>query len=322
MLACPINLEVYQYEIGNKIIALDVQSSSFFSIEQLTSDILELTSEYLTKDIIKLLKSDYAEEKIKDKLNYLEDLWESGELNTYDRFNGAFYNFARYELKLHPTSNCNLDCQYCFGDQVHEEEIAEISLETAKDAIDFLVHEFGADGREYHVDLTGSGEAILRFDFIKEIKDYCNQLSQEIDKRILVSLCSNGTLLTQEKSSYLKQNNILYGVSLDGGQVINDDLRPYRGGQGSFVDVIENCKQIKNRDLLGFAVTLTGEYTNVKDIFLDLYQLNLADTIGIKPIRLPADNKYAINESNIDDVKEGYNDLALFILSETIKGNT
>jgi uncharacterized protein len=320
MLDCPVNLEVYQYEIGNRIILLDVQSSSFFSIERLTSEILELVSEYLTKDIIEMLSSNYSKVAITEKLNYLEELWEEGELNTYDRFNGAFYSFHTYELKLHPTSKCNLDCKYCFGDRVHEEK-SEISLETAKDAVDFLVHEFGADGEEYHVDLTGSGEAMLRFDFVKELKDYCNQLSQEIDKRILVSLCSNGTVLTQEKSSYLKQNNILYGVSIDGGQVINDDLRPYQGGQGTFADIIENCRQIKNRDLLGFAVTLTGEYTNVKDIFLDLYQLDLADTIGIKPIRLPADNKYAINESNIDDVKEGYNDLALFILSETIKGN-
>ena len=321
MLECPINLELYQYEIGDKIIALDVQSSSFFIIDQLTSEILELADEYLTKDIIEILNSEYLEKEIIDRLNYLENLWQSREINTYDRFNGSFYSFHTYELKLHPTSKCNLDCKYCFGDRVHEEK-SEISLETAKDAVDFLVHEFGADGQEYKVDLTGSGEPMLRLDFIKELKEYCIKASEEIDKRILVSLCSNGTLLTQEKSSYLKENNILYGVSIDGGQVINDDLRPYQGGKGSFADIIENCKQIKNRDLLGFAVTLTGEYTNVKDIFLELFELDLADTIGIKAIRLPADNEYSINENNIDQVKEGYNELVLFLLSETMKGNT
>ncbi len=322
MLDCPVNLELYKYEIGDKIIVLDVQSSFFFVIDELTSQIIDLAEEYITKDIINILEEKYQKGKIIDRLNKLDKLWEEGKLNSSDRFQGGLKNFWNYELKLHPSSNCNLNCVYCFGEKIYSNKRSEISIKTAKDAINFLVYEFGSDGGEYKVDLTGSGEALLRFDFIKEINKYCERLSQKIGKRILVSLCTNGTLLSKEKSSYLKNNKILYGVSVDGGELIHDNLRPYKNGQGTFKDVINNCRAIENREYLGFAVTLTGEYTNVKDIFLKLYQLDLADTIGIKPIRLPPDQKYSINKENIEKVKEGYNELALYLIQEVAKGKT
>jgi uncharacterized protein len=322
MLDCPINLEIYQYEIGYKIIALDVNTSKFFEIDQLTSQILDLADNYLTTEIIEILSVEYPQEEIINSLEELGEMWEKEILNAPNKITRGVQRFHRYVLKLHPTSKCNLKCKYCFGNKVYSEDKNQIDLKTAKEAIDYLVYDFGKDGGTYKVDLTGSGEPLLRFDFIKEIKNYCEELSEKIGKRILVSLCTNGTLLTKEKSSYLKENLILYGVSVDGGEITNDSLRPYGNGQGSFEDIINNCREIENRDLLGFAVTLTGKYTNIKDIFLKLFKLHLADTISIKPIRLTPDNEYSINEDNIDQIKEGYNEFALFLIEETVKGNT
>jgi len=321
MLDCPIQLEFYQYEIGDEVIVLDVQSSSFFTVDKLTSEILELADEYLTKDIIAILNEDYLKEDIIDRLNYLEELWADKKLNPPDSKKSTIDSFYEYKLKLHPTSKCNLNCEYCFGDEVYSNGRNNISFEVAKDAIDFLVYEFGADGGSYNVDLTGSAEPLLRFEFIKKIKQYCENLSEEIDKRILVSLCTNGTLLDKEKSSYLKQNRMLYGISIDGGQLVHNDLRSYQNGKNTYQDIIKNCQAIEDKKYLGFAVTLTGKHTKVKDIFLDLFNLDLAETISIKPIRLTPDSEYAINENNIDEIKDGYNELVLFLIEETIQGN-
>lgn len=44
-----------------------------------------------------------------------------------------------------------------------------ISVETAIKAIDYFILEYGKDGLMYTIDLAGSGEPLLRFDFIKTI---------------------------------------------------------------------------------------------------------------------------------------------------------
>ena len=99
-------------------------------------------------------------------------------------------------------------------------------------------------------------------------------------------------------------------------------MRIYKDGRGTFKDIVKNCEEIEDREFLGFAVTLTGKHTNIKDIFLKLFQLNLVDSIGIKPIRLRPDNEYAMNEDNLEQIKEGYNEFALFLIEEIAKGNT
>ena len=229
--------------------------------------------------------------------------------------------YSTYTLKLSVSgAHCNLNCRYCFKDT---KQGKAIDLNTAKDAIDFLINKFGPKGSKYVIDLSGSSEPLLRTDFIKAIDRYCQELSEKVQKRIWIQFVSNGALLNGEKIEYLSSgdHNVLFGISLDGPKHIHDDLRINKLGQGTYEQVINNCKSLKN-DRLGIAVTLTGKHPNVLEIFLHLYGQEFTDVVSINPVRLPPDHEYSINWGNIETIKENYTELASYLLNKTTQGET
>ena len=66
-----------------------------------------------------------------------------------------------------------------------------ISVETAIKAIDYFIHEYGKDGQMYTIDLAGSGEPLLRFDFIKTIEEHFQILRNELGKKIIITFPTN-----------------------------------------------------------------------------------------------------------------------------------
>lgn len=101
-----------------------------------------------------------------------------------------------------------------------------MSVETAKKAILFFLDSFVPDEkRRFIIDLTGSGEPLLRLDFILEVNDFVLKLKSERKINIFCQLATNGMLLTKEVGALLKEKAILFGVSLDGGKEISEKNR-------------------------------------------------------------------------------------------------
>jgi uncharacterized protein len=64
-------------------------------------------------------------------------------------------------------------------------------------------------------------------------------------KTITNSLQTNGTLLTAEWCQFLKKNNFMVGISLDGPKEIHDRYRRDRKGNGTFDQVIRGLKLLQ-----------------------------------------------------------------------------
>ena len=107
-----------------------------------------------------------------------------------------------YTICIHPSRKCNLKCKYCFGNEDYLSS-DEISLETAIKAINYIVLNYGANGSMYTVDLSGSGEPLLRIDLIKKLDEYCDRLRNKIGKQILIKFATNATLVSDEIADYL-----------------------------------------------------------------------------------------------------------------------
>lgn len=88
---------------------------------------------------------------------------------------------SNYTLCIHPSRKCNLQCKYCFGEEEYLPS-CEISLDMAIQAIDFIVLNHGVTGSLYTIDLSGSGEPLLRLDFIKELDKHCETLRNKTGK--------------------------------------------------------------------------------------------------------------------------------------------
>ena len=203
-----------------------------------------------------------------------------------------FYN--DYYLKLVQSTRCNLNCSYCFA---KKDKSYDMSVETAKKAILFFLDKFVPDNkRRYIIDLTGSGEPLLRLDFILEVNDFVQKIKEERKINIFCQLATNGMLLTKEVSSLLKKNCILFGVSLDGDKEISEKNRT-----GLKYDVVsKNISDMENKDFFGLAATYSGNNYDFIKIFKSLYAFN-PEVVGMKPVRLLETDENSINESNIEN---------------------
>jgi uncharacterized protein len=222
--------------------------------------------------------------------------------------------FKTVYISLHTSSRCNLKCTYCFK---KERDKRNLTFEESKKFIDMIIDEYPNAGK-YIVDPTGSGEPLLNKKLLYQIGEYCKEKSNELRREVLPMIVTNGTLLDKETVQEIRDAGILFGVSLDGDKKDNDYYRKDALGNGVYKEVIKNVKNIKDRSLMGVAVTLTDK--NIDLVKTLKHLIKYFPTISIKPIR-SVDGSVGINETNIDEIKREYTRLYEFLLSETMKGN-
>lgn len=111
-------------------------------------------------------------------------------------------------LTLHLTSNCNMNCSYCYNNK--QEYQQDMTFAIAQKAIDFAVNQ--TFSRTINVTFVG-GEPLLKKDLIRQIVKYCNKLNE---KTFLFSILTNGLLLDNDFIDFSLLNNIAISLSLDG----------------------------------------------------------------------------------------------------------
>ncbi len=222
--------------------------------------------------------------------------------------------FKTIYISLHASSKCNMKCKYCF---MQSRPDVNITIDEAKDFINFIISEF-PNAEKYIVDPTGSGEPLLRMDFILKLAKYCHSKSNEVCKEVLPMLVTNGTLLSEDAINKLQSAGYIFGISIDGYKKAHDSNRVNRKQEGTYNQIIKNVKNIKHREYLGAAVTLTNSKMDLVKAFKNLYKY--FTTISIKPVRSFDDDVDGINEGNIEETKRHYTRLYKYILQKTLKG--
>lgn len=223
--------------------------------------------------------------------------------------------FGDYYLKLVPTRRCNLHCNYCFADKTGKD--TDMSLDVAKKAINYFVFSFvPKNAKRYIIDLTGAGEPLLRLDFILEVNRYVQEIKRQQKINIFCQLATNGMLLTPDVSRELKDNMILFGVSLDGDKKSSISAR-----RGLDYDVVKrNVQLVDDKQFFGLAATYSNSNHNFIHIFKTLNAF-CPGAIGMKPVRLPESCKESINSDNIESIKHSYNKFMFWMYKQLSIGN-
>lgn len=147
---------------------------------------------------------------------------------------------------LNITDFCNLSCGYCFCD--HKPHY--MSLQTAKDAIDYVVHNlqrkkelqlFNNEQEKATITFFG-GEPMLLYDEI--IVPIVKYAEAKYPNLINFNMTTNGTLLNKQRINFLSEYNIPILLSIDGNKEIQDKNRPCRNGDSSFDLVAPNIPLI------------------------------------------------------------------------------
>jgi len=151
---------------------------------------------------------------------------------------------------------CNLDCDYCY----YLSKSGLLDIDKGARISDELLEEYIKQYIEAHnfesvvFSWQGGEPTLLGLDFFKKVvaleKKYAGP-----DKRIENDLQTNGTLLDDKWCKFLKKNNFLVGLSIDGPKELHDYYRKDKNGKGSF-DKVYRSAQLLRKHKVDFA-TLT-----------------------------------------------------------------
>lgn len=152
----------------------------------------------------------------------------------------------REEITILFPKNCNLDCKYCYLNQVNNEGI---NLEAIKKIID------QSEEKQKGIDVIfHGGEPSLYLDEIKKIINYLK--NRKIKGKTFIQ--TNG-VMDLEKLDYLSQEMDSLAISTDGPPKIQDKQRPLKGG-GKSSKIIE--RNLNYLDKMGIDYTINSVVTN------------------------------------------------------------
>ncbi|WP_404388663.1 anaerobic sulfatase maturase [Humibacillus xanthopallidus] len=151
---------------------------------------------------------------------------------------------------------CNLDCEYCFflskdelypgsgfrmAPEVHEAYISQL-----------LAAQRGVD--EVVVAFQGGEPTLMGLDFFRRTLELEQRFAAP-GQRILNTMQTNATLLDDEWCSFLRDNDFLVGVSIDGPRDMHDAYRVDKGGKPTFDRVIRGLDALKRHGVEWNALT-------------------------------------------------------------------
>lgn len=140
------------------------------------------------------------------------------------------YDGCIQTLVLNVFQGCNLRCGYCFAGDGSYGNKGRMSLDTAKESIDWYANQHTHTAME--INFFG-GEPLANFPLICLSVEYAYAVARGYGKTIAFSITTNATLVTQEIAKFLAENKFRIAVSLDGPTEIHDRNRPTASGGGS-----------------------------------------------------------------------------------------
>lgn len=329
---------IHQYKNNGYNIVLDVNSGAVHVVDDFMYDVIEAVAadEEMTSDklkeaktvhrVISLLKNQYSEEELKEALGELIELADAGQLfapDIYEDYIGEVKSRKTVvkALCLHVAHDCNLACKYCFAEEgEYHGRRAIMSYETGKQALDFLIANSGSR-RNLEVDFFG-GEPLMNFQVVKDLVAYGREQEKLHDKHFRFTLTTNGVLLNDEVIEFANKEMDNVVLSIDGRPEVNDYMRPFRNGKGSYDLIVPKfLKLAKSRGEQRYYARGTFTRNNL-DFSKDV--LHLADLgftqISVEPVVAPAEADYAIRKEDLPKLKEEYDKLAAKMLDKEKEG--
>jgi len=141
---------------------------------------------------------------------------------------------------------CNLDCSYCFYLEKTKLFPKNHSFKMSDEVLQAYIKGYieAQPGQDVSFAWQGGEPTLAGLPFFKKVIALQQQYAGS--KRIENAFQINGTTLTDEWCAFLKANNFLVGISIDGPEALHDAYRVDRKGRGTYREVvrgIELCKK-------------------------------------------------------------------------------
>jgi uncharacterized protein len=209
---------------------------------------------------------------------------------------------ANFHVLAKPTGAiCNLDCKYCFF--LSKEEFYPNSKFRMNDTVleNFIRQQLEAQGEQATIAWQGGEPTLMGLKFFRRAIELTNQYRGP-HQQVQHTLQTNGTLLDDEWCQFLREQNFLVGLSIDGTREMHDAYRVDKRGKPTF-DKVERAARLMQQHGVEFNVLCTVHARN-SDRPLEVYRY-FRDELGARHIqfipiveRVNADGRTLLQEGS------------------------
>lgn len=157
------------------------------------------------------------------------------------------------------SSSCNMRCKYCFyADEVALRSIPNYGIMKEETARQVLSNTFkDLDPGDYlTIAFQGGEPTIAGLEFFRNFSAMANEHAKEKKVTLSWALQTNGLLIDEDWCQYLREENYLVGLSLDGPADMHDDNRIDAEGKGTFKKAL-GTKKLFDKSGVEYNVLMT-----------------------------------------------------------------
>jgi uncharacterized protein len=166
---------------------------------------------------------------------------------------------------------CNLDCAYCY--YLHKEDLlgSNSRFRITGEVLETHIRQYieAQRGDPIVFSWQGGEPTLMGLEFFRKVvaleKKY-----QRSGQRIENDLQTNGTLLNDEWCAFLRENNFLVGLSIDGPRELHDRFRVDKGGKPTFDKVFAAARLLHKHKVPFNSLTVVNRVNAKKP--LDVYR--------------------------------------------------
>ena len=163
----------------------------------------------------------------------------------------------------------------------------------------------------------------MNFDVVKQLVAYGREQEKLHDKHFRFTLTTNGVLLNDDIMEFANKEMDNVVLSIDGRKEVNDRMRPFRKGAGSYdliVPKFQKLAESRNQERYYVRGTYTHFNTDFSKDVLHLADLGFKQ-ISVEPVVAQPTDEYALQEEDLPVLFEEYDKLARAYLQKRREGD-
>ena len=195
---------------------------------------------------------------------------------------------------------CNLDCEYCFYLEKEDKVYPGVkNFRMTEETLEEYVKQYISShpGPQVEMAWQGGEPTLMGLKFFEKISEFQKKYLPE-GWTCSNTMQTNGTLLTPEWCDFLRENNYLIGISIDGPPDVHDVYRYDKGKHPSHGKVMRGLKLMQEHKVEHNILCVVNDVNGKKPVeCYDFFKENGAEFIQYIPIVEPLEGSEVSSRS-------------------------
>lgn len=237
-------------------------------------------------------------------------------------------DYDTLNISFAPIHDCNFSCKYCYanGGEATTNYKSQFNEHQIDNLLDYVYIKKYSYYKNYKFDFVSGGEPLLNFSILEYFLKNMRYISELHKKQTSVLIVTNGTLLTEQIISQLDKYDVFLGISIDGSEQIHDRHRVYKGGSGTYRDVVNGISLLRKSKASSKIKDAWAMTVVARDTGSLVDAMETCENLGFKRmqmqlLRAPRCHPLSIRNADIAELKGHYVNLFNHIISHVKRGD-